>query len=154
MTNNNKISRPRIPTGAHLKSPRLGYTHHGLYIGRDQVIHYSGLADGLSAAPVTISSLTDFAAGHSFRIVPHPDARHSGKAAVQRALSRLGEDKYNLVFNNCEQFVNWAIDGNHHSPQVETAAHLAADLVARKNPQLGDLIRSGVKVAQVVLNAK
>ena len=35
---------PEPPIGAHLITSRKGYNHHGLYIGRGKVIHYSGMA--------------------------------------------------------------------------------------------------------------
>ncbi|MCP4992000.1 MAG: hypothetical protein GY928_39900 [Colwellia sp.] len=28
--------------GTHIQSNRLGYTHHGVYIGDNKVVHYSG----------------------------------------------------------------------------------------------------------------
>ncbi|WP_206171903.1 lecithin retinol acyltransferase family protein [Thiorhodococcus mannitoliphagus] len=41
-----------IPLGAHLISPRGGYTHHGIYVGDGHVVHYSGLAAGRTSGPV------------------------------------------------------------------------------------------------------
>ena len=29
--------------GSHLKVARLGYSHHGVYLGNGMVIHYAGL---------------------------------------------------------------------------------------------------------------
>jgi len=40
-------------------------------------------------------------------------------AAVRRALSRLNENAYNLILNNCEHFANWVQKGLHKSAQVE-----------------------------------
>ena len=31
--------------GSHLKVARLGYTHHGIYIGDNKVIHYAGFCE-------------------------------------------------------------------------------------------------------------
>lgn len=45
--------------------------------------------------------------------------RYSREDAVQRGISRLGEDEYNAVFNNCERFVDWRINGAPISRQVE-----------------------------------
>ena len=36
----------QLPLGAHLVSPRWGYTHHGIYTGGGRVIHYAGLSEG------------------------------------------------------------------------------------------------------------
>ncbi|MGU5583238.1 lecithin retinol acyltransferase family protein [Aeromonas hydrophila] len=37
----------RFTPGDHLVTARLGYTHHGLYVGGDLVIHYQGPNHGL-----------------------------------------------------------------------------------------------------------
>ena len=43
------------------------------------------------------------------------------REAVIRALSRLNENSYNLILNNCEHFKNWVQNGVHKSKQVEDA---------------------------------
>lgn len=50
---------------------------------------------------------------------PGPDSHRS--AAVNRALSRVGERAYNYVSNNCEHFKNWVHRGEHKSTQVDNA---------------------------------
>ncbi len=40
---------------------------------------------------------------------------------LKRALKRLGERSYNLIFNNCEHFKNWVVNGKSESRQVERA---------------------------------
>ncbi len=44
---------------------------------------------------------------------------YSAKETVERAQSRLGEDKYNLAFNNCEHFALWCKTGLKESSQVD-----------------------------------
>lgn len=44
---------------------------------------------------------------------------YSPKETVQRAKSRLGEKKYNLLLNNCEHFAIWCKTGLSKSYQVE-----------------------------------
>jgi hypothetical protein len=107
-----------IKIGDHLVSPRTGYTHHGLYIGNGIVIHYSGLVNGYSTGEIAIASLEEFASGRGIRIKNHPLRRHDSDKSVERAFSRLGEDWYNVLLNNCEHFVTWCIEGFHSSSQV------------------------------------
>jgi Lecithin retinol acyltransferase len=38
---------------------------------------------------------------------------------VRRARSRIGEDDYRLLTNNCEHFCNWCLCGVSRSAQVE-----------------------------------
>jgi hypothetical protein len=104
--------------GDHLVSPRTGYTHHGIYIGNNQVIHYSGFADGLSSGEIEIASLETFKNGNSFSVSEYLFRTYDGDDSVSRAYSRLGEDWYNVLINNCEQFVTWCIMGIHSSSQV------------------------------------
>jgi hypothetical protein len=112
--------------GSHVVSPRLGYTHHGIYVGGDHVIHYSGLADGLGTGPVELATLADFCGSKSFYVKDHKVPRYSGAQAIERAKSRIGEELYHLGSNNCEHFCEWAIEGDHDSAQVTIGTGVAA----------------------------
>lgn len=46
---------------------------------------------------------------------------YSPKETMERALSRVGEDKYNLLLNNCEHFAVWCKTGVSESYQVKRA---------------------------------
>lgn len=52
---------------------------------------------------------------------------YSPQETVKRALSRVGEEKYDLLFNNCEHFAVWCKTGISESYQVERVFH-ALDL--------------------------
>ena len=129
---------PEPPIGSHLVSPRTGFNHHGLYIGRGRVIHYSGMARTLSGRDilrlpglirygcVVKTSIKRFCDGHGFRVVEHPRAKFVGEAAVARAKKRLYERSYYLYSNNCEHFVNWCIDDSFKSPAVTRILFLFA----------------------------
>lgn len=41
-------------------------------------------------------------------------------ATIRRAKSRLGEEKYNLLFNNCEHFAIWCKTGLKDSHQIDS----------------------------------
>lgn len=47
-----------------------------------------------------------------------PGNKAQRKNAIGRALRRLGENAYNIIFNNCETFKNWLLYGNPTSRQV------------------------------------
>lgn len=108
-----------LKLGDHLISSRFGYTHHGIYIGDNKVIHYSGLADGLRGGPVEVATLEAFAAGKPFHVRQYKEAKFNGSSAVRRAQSRLGENRYDLHANNCEHFCTWIRTGDHISRQVQ-----------------------------------
>jgi Lecithin retinol acyltransferase len=109
-----------LAPGAHLATARWGYRHHGLYAGDGRVLHYRGMHRWvLSRGPVEEVSLAQFARGRGVEVVRSPGARFDGRAAVERARSRLGEDRWRLWSNNCEHFVTWCVDGTPRSAQVE-----------------------------------
>lgn len=105
--------------GAHLTTSRCGYTHHGVYAGGGRVVHYSGLSGFWQCGPVEEVSLSRFAGGREMWIVAHSSSAYSPQEIVRRARSRLGENHYRLLTNNCEHFCNWCCGGVSHSAQVE-----------------------------------
>jgi len=105
--------------GDHLVTPRMGFTHHGIYLGDQQVMHYAGYIDGRGKKPVMIVTLSRFDNGFGYWVEAPHTRRFSAQEAVHRAYSRLGENNYHLLFNNCEHFVNWCISGQHASRQIK-----------------------------------
>jgi hypothetical protein len=105
--------------GAHLTTSRRAYHHHGVYVGRGRVVHYSGLSGRWQCGPVEEVSLSRFGNGRPVRIVDQFESRYSPEEIVRRARSRLGESDYRLLTNNCEHFCNWCLSGVSRSAQVE-----------------------------------
>lgn len=108
-----------LPLGAHLVTPRWGFVHHGLYVGNGRVIHYAGFKAWLRRGPVEEVSLEEFAGGQPVQVQTRSATRYAGLGAVRRARSRLGEDCYRFLSNNCEHFVEWCLSGTSRSSQVE-----------------------------------
>lgn len=106
--------------GDHLETPRMNnaYTHHGIYVGNKEVIHYGGLAYGFNSAPIEKVSISKFADGNKYKIIPHSHTIFSKEQIVERAYNRLNEKNYELFSNNCEHFVNWCIYDVDRSDQV------------------------------------
>ena len=107
------------PLGAHLVTPRVGFTHHGIYAGDDKVIHYGSLGESLRRRPVEEVSVERFAHQHAVWIRAPRIAGPDGDTVVRRARSRIGEDRYSLFSNNCEHFCEWCTHGEQRSYQVE-----------------------------------
>lgn len=135
-----RIARELAP-GAHLETSRVGYEHHGVYVGDGKVVHYAGFCRRWRAGPVEEVTLFGFSAGHTIRIVEHPTHTYSPREVVDRARSRLGEREYRILTNNCEHFCNWCARGLSHSPQTEHPValvfRLLADALARVKAELG-----------------
>lgn len=90
----------------HLFVQRIGYTHHGLYIGNRKVIHYL-------AECIREDSLETFADGAKIYRKSEIDSprKYIPEECIRRAFKRFREDKYNLLINNCESFVRWCRSG-------------------------------------------
>lgn len=112
--------------GDHLISPRSGYSHHGLYLGKDKVIHYTGFSSGRHQGKIAITTIDEFSQGYPCTIKTHLHPIYSKEEGIARAYRRLGEDWYDVLLNNCEHFVNWCIDGMHSSDQINNLIKTAA----------------------------
>jgi hypothetical protein len=119
--------------GAHLVTPRLGFAHHGIYVGGGNVVHYGGLAHYLPGGPVEEVSLESFMHGHTLWVRPHEAVRFDPAEVIRRARSRVGEDCYRLLSNNCEHFCEWCLHGEHRSYQVEKVLVLPRHLARMVN---------------------
>jgi hypothetical protein len=107
------------PIGAHMVTRRWGYTHHGIYVGRGRVVQYGGLSLGLRRGPVEEVTLSQFSSGRTTWIRSSESQAVNRDEVVRRALSRLGENRYHVLRNNCEHFCEWCVSGEHRSYQVE-----------------------------------
>jgi hypothetical protein len=105
--------------GAHVVTPRRGYLHHGIYVGGGKVVHHAGLAHGLHRGPVEEISLAGFTRGRPVWVRPNAQSTFDCREVIRRARSRVGEDCYRLLTNNCEHFCEWCLRGERRSYQVE-----------------------------------
>lgn len=118
------LSKPspiqHLAAADHLQVPRQHglFNHHGIDLGDGTVAHY------LEGREILRSSKDDFSRGLAITSVDYPDGSCSAPGVtVRRAMGRLGEQNYNLLFNNCEHFACWCKTGRHRSNQVEDWLH-------------------------------
>jgi hypothetical protein len=107
--------------GAHLITPWMGFAHHGIYVGGGKVIHYGALVYDITRRPVEEVTLDAFAGGRPVFVVQHDALPFEADEIIRRARSRLGENRYRLLTNNCEHFVEWCFHDVARSFQVERA---------------------------------
>jgi Lecithin retinol acyltransferase/PspA/IM30 family len=95
---------------------RGAYEHHGIDCGDGSVIHYRKPSE-----IVERTSLETFTRGERIHIRQYPRSGFAfiADVVVQRAESRLGEGKYNFLFNNCEHFATWCKIGMSESRQIQ-----------------------------------
>ena len=98
----------------------LGYWHHAIIIdaepGSLNVVHYNGpnINKGIIMEEWISIDQTQLLYRIDYKDCNHPDV------VIQRARSRVGEHKYNLLTNNCEHFARWCKTGQHRSIQQES----------------------------------
>ena len=104
----------------HLQVPRQHglFHHHGIDLGDGTVAHY------LEGREILRSPIDAFRQEQAIAVIEHDAASTTG-VTLRRAMSRIGEQNYNLLFNNCEHFATWCKTGRHRSGQIESALERA-----------------------------
>lgn len=111
--------------GDHIYINCGAYTHHGIDCGDGTAIHYTGeMLQGV----ISRTSMDAFTFGNVV-FVRQYDIYDLSDIVILRAESRLNEDKYNLIFNNCEHFATWCKTGKHDSEQVNRVATTMASAI-------------------------
>lgn len=104
------------------------YEHHGIDCGDGSVIHYRKPSETIER-----TSLATFSRGNTIYLQNYPQGFYFiSDLVVARAESRLGEQKYNILFNNCEHFATWCKTGINYSKQVEDFVPFVTRLQADK----------------------
>jgi hypothetical protein len=89
------------------------------------VAHY------LEGREILRSSLEAFSRDQPVSVVSYPEGGCSPPGVtLRRAMGRLGEQDYNLLFNNCEHFAHWCKTGRHRSRQVEDLLQLPSAVLS------------------------
>lgn len=103
--------------GDHLSASRGLYRHHGIDCGDGTVVHFDGGPFGVGSGIVRRTSFAEFMGDGSVVLERH-ESSFDPNDVVRRALSRLGESGYDVLFNNCEHFATWCKTGRARSAQV------------------------------------
>eukprot|EP00435_Cladocopium_sp_Y103_P063138 s392_g24.t1 len=103
--------------GDHIQRRRFGYDHHAIFVSWDVapeafIIHHP---IGRRSNPLRGKIRHEVRNVFEYTLVQRPSQPED---VLQRAMSRVGEDGYNLVWNNCEHFAEWCVTGRHRSLQV------------------------------------
>lgn len=121
--------------GDHIKVSRGLYSHHGIYVSDDEIIHFTGKDEDSifdwSKPEVIATNLDYFLKGGVLEVKEYTDDEfcdlYSVDDIVRYARACLGDKGYNLVFNNCEHFANVCTLGRFRSNQVERFLGLGGD---------------------------
>ena len=107
------------------------YEHHGIDCGDGTVIHYRKPSETIERTSWEIFKRGNpiYRKKHDQQFCFLPDI------VIHRAESRLGEQKYHLLFNNCEHFANWCKIGISESKQIRDFLPFVTQLNPEKLPQ-------------------
>ena len=121
--------------GDHIKVRRaLGiYSHHGVYIGNNNVLHLTGdpkrglpvLSWGEGMANVKIQSIQEFENGTESLIVKKAMESQFDKSLFLQMVQNIidKDEEYNLVTHNCEHFANEITEDQTKSGQIQSALY-------------------------------
>ena len=115
----------------------IPYEHHGIDCGDGTVIHYGKRGE----AAITRTTKATFARGKTIYVKPQATS-FIADVVIERAESRLGEQQYDLFFNNCEHFANWCKIGRSECLQLDNFGLRPSQI---KLPQVGDLARQAAQ---------
>ena len=128
--------------GHHYKVDRGLYSHHGIFIGEGNFIHYATHQDdGIELVEllgvdsdlkkIHVAEVRKFVGdGHLEEVHYENDNVYPPLKVVARALGKEGEDGYNLWSNNCEHFARWCKIAKTESLQVNIFRDAAKGAVA------------------------
>ncbi len=107
--------------GDHIYVKRLGYTHHGVEVDNDEVIHFTGTPGNKRGAQIRRTTLAEFTGPRGKLRYRRYGQPVPADLAVERAESKLGQSGYSLFSNNCEHFATWCVLDRTKSAQVNGA---------------------------------
>ena len=106
--------------GDHLVVDFGLYRHHGIACGDGSVIHFGRGIFDLENAIVEQVDMETFCQGQVI-VVADSKASFQAEEIVARAISRIGEQGYDLFDNNCEHFANWCRSCESESQQANVS---------------------------------
>jgi len=113
--------------GDHVYVKRRGllYTHHGIYGGNGNVIHYTGAEKEKKDPLVTNTDIEEFLKDGRLKRRDYKK-RLPYSETLNLAKRLLSDNGYSLTFNNCEHFATYCATGKKKSKQVQKAIGVLA----------------------------
>ncbi len=113
------LSEKDLNLGDHIwvRRKRLLYSHHGIYAGDGNVIHYSGEEKEKKDPLIKETDIEEFLKGGKMRRRDYKK-RLLPSETLDLAKRHLSKKRYSLPFNNCEHFTTYCVTGKKKSKQV------------------------------------
>ena len=113
------ISENKLNPGDHIYVRRRGllYSHHGIYSGEGNVIHFKGAVKEKRNPSVRETDMQNFLKGGKLK---RRDYKKRLPLADTYSIARahLNRKGYSLAFNNCEHFAAYCTTGKKKSTQI------------------------------------
>ena len=114
------LSEKHLNLGDHIYVRRLVYSHHGIYAGDGNVIHYSGEEKEKKDPLIRETDIEAFLKGGKLRRRDYKK-RLPPSETLSLAKKHLSDNSYSLAFNNCEHFATYCATGKRKSRQLREA---------------------------------
>lgn len=119
--------------------------HYAIFLGYrgNQPVFVANYRDGIKEISLSeMKQLLQSLEPTQIERFPGPESQRN--SAVVRAISRIGEQAYSYISNNCEHFKTWVHYGENRSKQVENVGNLALGIgagtaiaaLATRNPKV------------------
>jgi hypothetical protein len=115
------LSKEDLSLGDHIYVKRLLYSHHGIYAGDGNVIHYTGEEKEKKDPLVRETDIEDFLKGGNLKKRAYRKCLPPSET-LSLAKEHLSDRSYSLSLNNCEHFATYCATGKKKSKQVRKAA--------------------------------
>ncbi len=114
------LSEKDLNLGDHIYVRRLVYSHHGIYAGDGNVIHYTGEEKEKKDPLIRETDIEDFLKGGKLRRRNYKK-RLPPSETLSLAKKHLSKNSYSLALNNCEHFATYCATGKKKSRQLREA---------------------------------
>ncbi len=114
------LSEKDLNLGDHIYVRRLVYSHHGIYAGDGNVIHYTGEEKEKKDPLIRETDIEDFLKGGKLRRRNYKK-RLPPSGTLSLAKKHLSKNSYSLALNNCEHFATYCATGKKKSRQLREA---------------------------------
>lgn len=114
------LSKKALNLGDHIYVRRLVYSHHGIYTGDGNVIHYTGEEKEKKDPLIRETDIEAFLKGGKLRMRNYKK-RLPPSETLSLAKEHLSDNRYSLAFNNCEHFATYCATGKRKSRQLRQA---------------------------------
>lgn len=100
--------------------------HYGIYVSDSCIIQYGKAYDifqDSSEVSVLVGTIQEFVGNKYIEVREYSLLeklkKNSKEKIIEKAKSRIGEKKYNILNNNCEHFVNECVFNKHESLEAK-----------------------------------